>query len=122
MKSGHFSSWGIISSIFILAAASAHGQGGNLNFCNDCLPSPPDRLVSDAFGRPLVGTNYVAQLLYGASPDSLLPDTAAPARFRPTETTEPGTWVGQMKNVPLPPGTTIHLQVRVWDSAAAATY
>src|SRR5687767_9370730 len=115
MKSERFLS--IVTAVFFLIITSAYGQGGNLNFCNDCLPSPPDRLVRDVSGNPLVGTNYVAQLLYGGSPASLEADTAAPRRFRASGAPNPGTWQGVLKNVPLSPGSTIHLQVRVWDSA-----
>jgi hypothetical protein len=121
MNSERFLSVSIAAAVFLLVA-NAHGQGGNLNFCNDCLPSPPDRLVRDVNGNPLVGTNYVAQLLYGGSPASLLPDTAAPKRFQVSGASNPGTWQGVMKNVPLPPGTTTYLQVRVWDMAAAPNY
>ena len=74
-----------------LAALSAHGQGTALQFCNDCLPSPPDRLVRDVNGNPLVGTTYAAQLYYGASPAALLSHTAVPARFRHAGTPLPGT-------------------------------
>src|SRR5687767_15933470 len=73
-----------------LTAASAHGQGTTLQFCNDCLPSPPDRLVRDVNGNPLVGTTYVAQLYTGANPDTLVATTAAPAPFRAAGTPLPG--------------------------------
>jgi hypothetical protein len=106
------------------AALSAYGQGTTLQFCNHCLPSPPDRLVRDVDGNPLAGTNYVAQLYIGTSPDNLLSTTAAPARFRDLGAPLPGTWQPQTIRIlswPWPPGS-IYLQVRVWDTMVAQTY
>src|SRR5688572_5744380 len=106
-----------------LAAASAYGQAtGSLQFCNDCLPSPPDRLVRDVNGNPLVGTNYVAQLYIGSGPDNLMPTTAAPARFREVGALAPGTWVGSTIRLPVMSPGSIYLQVRVWDTTVAQTY
>jgi hypothetical protein len=106
-----------------LAAASAYGQStGSLQFCNDCLPSPPDRLVRDVNGNPLVGTTYVAQLYYGGSPFALQPTTAAPARFKVATTPAPGTWQRSTRNIPAPAPGPYYLQVKVWDTAVAPTY
>ena len=105
-----------------LATISASGQGTALQFCNGCLPSPPDRLVRDVNGNPLVGTSYVAQLYMGASPDNLIPTTAAPARFRAPGSSQPGTWTPKAITITgIGPGA-IYLQVRVWDTSIAATY
>jgi len=107
------------------AALSVNGQGTTLQFCNHCLPSPPDRLVRDVDGNPLVGTNYVAQLYMGPSPDNLMPNTALPARFANVSGTLPaGTWQPKTVRIlswPWPPGP-IYLQVRVWDTSVAQTY
>lgn len=104
------------------AALSVNGQGTTLQFCNHCLPSPPDRLVRDVNGNPLVGTNYVAQLYTGAGPDNLMPTTGSPARFRDVGAPLPGTWQPQtVRLVGLAPGP-IYLQVRVWDTTVAQTY
>ena len=102
---------------------SASGQAiPTLQFCNSCLPSPPDRLVRDVNGNPLVGTSYVAHLYIGPSPDNLMPTTASPARFRDVGAAAPGTWVGTtIRLAGLPPGP-IYLQVRVWDTAVAPSY
>ena len=106
-----------------LAAVGAHAQPMmTLQFCNDCLPSPPDRLVRDVNGVPLVGTNYVAQLYWGMDPVSLLPTTAAPARFKPAGTPAPGTWQRVTLNFFTPAAGPYFLQVRVWDTAVAPTY
>jgi len=82
----------------------------------------PDRLVRDVNGNPLVGTNYLAQLYYGSTPDALVAHTGAPARFRIAATTLPGTWTGGNRTVVSPNPGAIVLQVRVWDIAAGATY
>lgn len=106
-----------------LAAVSAYGQPMmTLQFCNDCLPSPPDRLVRDVNGNPLVGTNYVAQLYWGMDPVSLLPTTAAPARFKPAGTPAPGTWQRVTQTHHTPAAGPYFLEVRVWDTAVAPTY
>src|SRR5688572_31345030 len=99
MNTGAFSLLRLQILVCTLAAASAYGQGTTLQFCNDCLPSPPDRLVRDVNGNPLVGTNYVAQLYYGGSPDSLTATTAQPARFRSPDTSLPGTWQPSTRNI-----------------------
>lgn len=94
-----------------------------INFCNSCLPSPPDRLVRDVNGAPLTGTNFVAQLYMGLSPDSLAAHSAAPARFRPANTTLPGTWQGGNRTiVGFAARQELCLQVRVWDFNVAPTY
>ncbi|MCI0748722.1 MAG: hypothetical protein L0Y58_25215 [Verrucomicrobia subdivision 3 bacterium] len=110
--------------IFALGtAASAHAQGVNVMFCNDCLPSPPDRRVLDVNGDPLVGVNYVAQLYVGATPDNLVAVTSTPATFRAAGTPIPGTWIGKTVTVTLPGAVeSLYMQVRVWDSAVVANY
>ena len=97
----------------ILAAA----QGNYVVFENIVLTPPPDRLVRFFDGAPMVGSNFMAQLLVGLTPDSLQPTTAAPARFRDPGTTVPGTWRGNTINLPgFSPGMTLTMQVRIWDS------
>jgi len=79
-------------------------------------------LVRDVNGNPLVGTNYLAQLYYGSTPDTLVAHTGAPARFRIAPTTLPGTWMGGNRTVVVPNPAMIVLQVRVWDITAGLTY
>jgi hypothetical protein len=130
----------ILTSIMSVAAASAFAQGV-VNFLNDSgtLTSPPDRLVRFATGltpgnvfgtnnAPLVGTNFQAQLYYGAStaPDSaLVAVSSAPARFRASTTTLPGVWASgglrTLSGFDFGSGQ-VKLQVRVWDIANGATY
>lgn len=101
---------------------AAEAQQISINFCNSCLPSPPDRLVRDINGVPLVGTNYVAQLYFGGSPSTLTAHTGAPLRFRIPTTTLPGTWSGANRTIVAAHGQELYLQVRVWDSNTGATY
>jgi len=85
--------------------------------------------VFDAAGKPLTGASYVAQIWYGANAAST-PSAGlsfAPAPFRASTTTFPGTWnpsaAGGPGNVGtltgFAPGTTVRLWVAVWDSSIA---
>lgn len=113
---------------FVLAVAglilpfTAISQSDFVVFRNDVLRPPPDRLVRGINFDPLVGTNYMAQLLIGSSPDSLTPTTVPPSRFRPEGTSLPGTWLGGNIPVLLPPGTEVTMQIRVWDSNFGLTF
>jgi len=64
-----------------------------VNFNNVVLNPPPDRLVRFTGGAPVVGTNFMAVLLYGTSESSLIA-ALPPARFRVPTTALPGTWQG----------------------------
>src|SRR5688572_20691731 len=101
-------------------------QWGQVYFDNSVLPTNgADRLVR-LFGarQPLVGTNFVAELLYGTSPSTRVSLSNAPAaRFRPEGTPYPGTWSGGMRTlVGIPPGTQTYMHVDVWNNDEAATY
>jgi hypothetical protein len=105
----------LIPSLF--AAFSVFGQAV-VNFSNNVLSQPPDRLVRYIDGiTPLVGTNWCAQLYYGRDADSLSPVAAPPRRFRDASTTPPGIWNGAMRTLDgFAIGEIATLQVRVWDS------
>jgi hypothetical protein len=92
-------------------------QGDFVVFRNDVLTGP-NRLVLGPDAMPLAGTNYLAQLTIGASPDSLQPVAfPAPAHFRPEGTPPAGTWVGYNVSIlGVQPGADLYMQVRVWDS------
>jgi len=129
----------ILTSLTTLVAAVAFGQG-TVFFANDpgTLTSPPDRLVRFAAGNTpgnvfgtnfagVVGTNFQAQLYFGASsaPDgALVPVSTTPGRFRASTTTLAGVWAsgGDRTLGTNPFGSTVKLQVRVWDINAGATY
>jgi hypothetical protein len=103
-----------------LSANLAVAQGV-VAFRNDVLSSPPDRLVRDTFGQPLVGANFIAQLLYETSPDSFTPHPDM-ATFRQPTTPLPGTWIGGSRTLSGAGGIFIpvRMQVRVWDGGFGA--
>ena len=117
------------TAMLCIAISSTLGQG-TVDFRNYVsFDTPADRLVRDLNGARLVGTNYFAQLYYGAqgaSETDLISVSDLPVRFRASTTTLPGAW-----NVPdspfrtlngFPPGDTVSLQVRVWNSFAGSTW
>ena len=120
----------LISAIALLIGGyGAFGQAV-VNFRNENLSSPPDRLVRFPDGTPVIGTTYAAQLLYGTDPSSLTP-TSTLSYFRAS--LSPGTWSGgnrTLNGISAPPpgqpgapgvGPVVWLQVRVWDSGAGRT-
>ncbi len=104
-------------------AVSAFGQiaDGQINLNNRNLA-----LVNDAAGKPLTGTSFVAQVWYGSSA-STINQSFAPSPFRVSTTTSPGTWNPAATGGPgtlatlvgFKPGSTVTLQVAVWDSSIA---
>jgi len=96
---------------------------GVVAFRNDNLTAPPDRLVR-CIDMPmgLTGTTFAAQLLYGTDPDSLTPHPTL-AYFRAPGSASPGTWSGGNRTLTGAGGvgTTIFLQVAVWDSGPNRT-
>jgi pimeloyl-ACP methyl ester carboxylesterase len=106
--------------LWCLLLAPAFGQG-QINLSNRGLAQ-----VFDATGKPLTGTSFVAQIWYGPSASSLT-KSFAPAPFRVSTTTSPGTWNPAAAGGPgtigtfdgFAPGSTVTLQVAVWDSSIA---
>jgi hypothetical protein len=115
---------GLGASVFLTGARQSGAQ--QVRFDNAVLipyVTDGDVLVRDSQGAPLTGTNFVAQLYYGTSATALVADTAAPARFRPPTTSQPGTWVGENRTLTgLSVGSLAVLAVRVWDINLAPTY
>ncbi len=117
----------ILGIAFLQCTFSVFGQA-TVNFFNDGIYlTPADRLVRDNTGHLLVGTNYLAQLYYGA-PGSLeaqlIPVASLPTTFRLPTTMAPGTWIGAKRTLDgfSIPGQEVTLQVRVWDVAAGSTW
>jgi hypothetical protein len=84
-----------------------------------------DRLIRDWSAGPLVGTQFVAQLYYGANAGSLTPVTSNPVRFRNVPSGDPlaGTWTGATRTLTgFNAGDVVTLQVRAWDATGGATY
>ena len=106
--------------LWCLLLAPAFGQG-QINLNNRGLAQ-----VFDATGKPITGTSFVAQIWYGPSANSLT-KSFAPSPFRASTTTYPGTWNPAASGGPgavgtltgFAPGSTVTLQVAVWDSSVA---
>ncbi|MCI0746377.1 MAG: immunoglobulin domain-containing protein [Verrucomicrobia subdivision 3 bacterium] len=83
-----------------------------------------DVLIRGADGTtPIVGTNFMAQLYYGASPDNLLAATGTPRPFRVPSTTLAGTWMPANKAlIGFAQGSVVVLAVKVWDGNFGSTY
>ncbi len=134
----------ILSLVIASAASLSYGQG-TVTFDNrtSTLGTPPDRLVrwdsilsADPSVNPYGGTNnavvtfgthsYVAQLYFGSSTaaeGSLVAVTTAPAAFRLSTSANFGTWApGGRTLTAFPAGSTVNLQVRVWDLSASTDY
>ena len=119
----------LLNLILSLVMASTAWSQGTVNFANNvAFTTVADRLVRGPDGSPLVGSDlsdppsYVAQLYYGANAGSLQAHTAAPARFRPG-TSGPGIWLGGTRTLTgFAPGTTLTLEVRMWDMRTGATW
>ncbi len=113
--------------VTVLSATWCFAQG-TVTFANNVMfhtPTEPgtDRLVRNVDGSLLVGTNFVAQLYYGADANSLRAVTAAPAHFKPPTTTQPGTWLGTTRMLEgVFPGQTVSMVVRVWDTDFGLTF
>ena len=105
---------------WFLLQESAYAQG-QIDLNNRGLA-----LVNDASGKPLTGTSFVAQIWYGTSANTLT-KSFAPSPFRVSQTTFPGSWNPAAAGGPgalgtltgFAPGSTVTLQVRVWDSSVA---
>jgi hypothetical protein len=86
-----------------------------------------DRLVRLQGGTPVVGTQYRAQLFFGAVGGSLNPVTSNPVSFRdpanPGTVGLEGTWSGATRTLTgFTAGQTVVLQVRAWDATGGATF
>ena len=112
--------------VSVLLNHSTRSHAQVVNFNNLVLiPYVPNNgaIVNGFDGRPLTGTNYVAQLYYGPSAAALVAHSAAPAHFRTHTTSQPGTWVGGNRTLSgLSVGSVAVLAVRVWDISQAPTY
>jgi hypothetical protein len=101
------------------AVAQTVDFNNNRNF-----PTPADRRVYNVDMQPLVGTNFLARLVYGPDASNLQP-TGQAARFRTVAPSDPlaGTWSGGTRTLTgFSPGQTVTLVVQVWDVYSGPTY
>ena len=119
----------LLSVTLTFSASSVVGQGTVVFANNVSFPTQADRLVRDVDGATLVGTNYFAQLYYGASGASemdLISVSDLPARFRSSTTTQPGTWNEGATSFRtlngFVAGDAVSLQVCVWNSVAGSSW
>jgi hypothetical protein len=107
----------------LIGVTSAVAQVGTVTFNNNTLGGTGRPVFMPDGSTPVVGTNFLAQLYYGAvgTPEaSLTAVTTAAARFRPTGVNPPGTWLGGTRTLTgFGPGQTVLLQVRVTDVSSS---
>jgi len=108
----------LIGSLAIIGLGTAVWGQGTVNFNNNVtFATPADRLVYWSPGRPLVGTEFFAQLYFGTRGTAAGSLTAVGglARFRVPTTSVPGTWSGGTRTLTgILPGQTARLQIRLW--------
>jgi len=119
----------LIPLMVLLVGVSGAMAQGTVNFRNNQtdFPTGIDRDIYAAdMVTPLTGTNFQARLVFGSDPASLQPATyTTPARFRAVTTGNSlaGTWSGDTRTLPgYAPGSTVMLQVQVWDSTGGRTW
>lgn len=80
-------------------------------------------LVYDPAGAPLVGTNYLAQLLLDTPTGLVTVTGTGSGLFRLPSTSSPGTWSGGTRQLPgVSYDQPVQLEVRVWDISLFPTY
>jgi hypothetical protein len=120
----------LIPLMILLVGVSGALAQGTVNFRNNQTDFPTLGIDRDIYAAdmvtPLVGTNFQARLVFGADAASLQPATyTTPARFRAVTTGAAlaGTWSGDTRTLPgYAPGSTVMLQVQVWDSTGGRTF
>jgi len=117
----------VLSLLLVAGASSVFGQGQVYFANNVTFASQNDHLVylgSIGAGKELVGSNYRAQLYYGADASSLQAVATTGNNFRAAGTTLPGTWAspGYRTLDNFLPGSTVQLQVKAWDTSTGATW
>lgn len=118
----------LIVGLLVVATASAFAQG-TVNFNNNGLiaGNPTSiQVLYGGHGLTLGDGAYVAQLYYGApgtAEGSLTAVSSAPANFRVSTTTNPGTWSGGTRTFTgFGESAALILQVRVWNTTDGADY
>ncbi len=106
--------------VFGLSAGARATAQGLVNVNNRGLT--PAQLVTFPDGSPVVGNNFVAQIVYGPDSGSPTNKLGDPMPFRVSTTAFPGTWNPGAASVRtlngFLPGQVVSMQVWVWDSAS----
>jgi len=120
----------IVLSLLLAAGAMSAFAQGTVNFANGVAwqtATDVSRLVylgAIGAGNEVIGTQFRAQLYYGADASSLQAVATTGNAFRAAGTTAPGTWAGggtRTLNGFLA-GSTVQLQVRAWDSTSGNSW
>jgi hypothetical protein len=116
----------LISCLALTVFATSACAQGVITFANSVITPNTPYVLNGYTSQRLVGTQYAAQLYYGASQTSLAAHTAAPNRFRAPGSSLAGTWsTATGANRTLNGGgvgVPVFAQVRVWDLDQFATY
>lgn len=109
----------LIPLLALLVGVSGALAQGTINFNNSTLTPVKPVFMDQGQTTPVIGTNFLAQLYYGAvgtPAGSLTAVTTGAARFRPAGVTPEGTWLGGTRTLTgFTSGQTVALQVRVTD-------
>ena len=116
----------LISFLALTMFATSACAQGVITFANNVITPNTPYVLEGPGGPRLTGTQWAAQLYYGASSTSLAAHTAAPNRFRAPGSSLAGTWstagganrtlTGGGVGVP------VFAQVRVWNLDLFPTY
>lgn len=105
----------------LLMAPEATAQDSLINFNNSVFYT--SRLVTDSFGKPLVGTNWVAQLFLDTPTGLLTVSGPGSGLFSAAGAGTPGAWSGGTRLLETVSfGQTSQVEVRVWDLSLFSTY
>jgi hypothetical protein len=110
-----------LSAGLVLMAPDATAQDSLINFNNSVFGT--SRLVTDSFGKPLVGTNWVAELFLDTSTGLLTVSGPGSGLFSAAGAGTPGAWSGGTRLLEkVSFGQTSQVEVRVWDLSLFSTY
>lgn len=111
----------LIALILMSVHSVMYGQGMSVNFDNHVFGE--DKLVYDPSGKPLVGTNWHAQIYRDSVSGLVVVGGAGTGLFPSPGSANPGTWSGGVRELAgFEPGQAVRLEIRVWDKSLFSTY